>query len=76
MEYLEEIFLDGKKMVAKENKEGEGQLMGNCRIFYIKKFLIMTFGMKSKLDNKLKNWAKVLILKLQKAGIANFIVDF
>jgi hypothetical protein len=55
MVYLEEIFLDGKKMAAKENKEEEGQLMDNCRVFYIKKFLIMTFVMKSKFDNKLKN---------------------
>ena len=53
--YLEEIFLDGKKMAAKENKEEEGRLMHNCKIFYIKKFLIMTFVVKNKLDNKPKN---------------------
>lgn len=55
MVYLEGIFFDGKKMAVKENKEEEDQPMGNYRIFYIKKFLIMTFVMKSKLDNKLKN---------------------
>jgi hypothetical protein len=37
MEFLEEIFYDGKRMDVNESKEEGDQLITNCKICYIQK---------------------------------------
>jgi len=55
MEYLGEIFSDGKRTDVKESKGAEDRLIISLKVFYMPRLKIMIFGHKDKFDKRRKS---------------------
>lgn len=55
MEYLGEIFSDGKRTDVKESKGADDRLIISLKVFYMPRLKIMIFGHKDKFDKRRKS---------------------
>ncbi len=62
-------------MDVKENKVVVDQLMHKWKKASIRKSSIKNYNLKDKSENMLLNYLKQLLLKHQKVGLLNFVID-